>query len=207
MKLLTVLIAPLCLLLFSCIFYLNWFYNLCTYTISLFTLFPFLPPFTFLLPFFLCPSLCPCLLLSWLLAVLRIYILSSLTLHSWAGKTLPIPKYPNQAGHTFSPPKSQNSISLKHTWRLLSRHTMQKAFYEFKDWKRFCTGLHLLMKRRSVSFSGHRHDHRGFLWWERLPLRRYSGGSIGSPQGCHQSCQVRSCYTLHFRHSSWCSYH
>lgn len=52
-------------------------------------------------------------------------------------------------------------------------------------------GLHLLMKRRSVSLSGHEHDHGGFLRWERLPLRCYSGGPISSPQGCHQGCQVR----------------
>lgn len=134
-----------------------------------------------------------------------IYIPSSLTLHSWAGKTLPISKDPVQAGHKFSPPKSQNSISLKNSWRLPSGPAMQNVFYEFEDWKRFFTGLHLLMKR-SVSLSGRGHDHGGFLWWERLPLRCYSGGPISSPQGCHQSCQVRSSCTSHFRPVSWCSF-
>lgn len=56
------------------------------------------------------------------------------------------------------------------------------------------------MKRRSVSLSGRRHDHRGFLRWERLPLRRYSGGSVSRPQGRHQSCQVRSCCCHTSRH-------
>lgn len=41
------------------------------------------------------------LLLSRLLALLRIYIFSSLTLQSWDGKIQPIPKKPVQAGHTF----------------------------------------------------------------------------------------------------------
>lgn len=49
----------------------------------------------------------------------------------------------------------------------------------------FTTGL-------SASLSGRRHEHRGLPGWARLPLWRHPGGPLGSSQGRHQSCQVRS---------------
>lgn len=49
----------------------------------------------------------------------------------------------------------------------------------------FSTGL-------SASLSGRRHEHGGLPGWARLPLWRHPGGPLGSSQGRHQSCQVRS---------------
>lgn len=49
----------------------------------------------------------------------------------------------------------------------------------------FITGL-------SASISGRRHEHGGLPGWARLPLWRHPGGPLGSSQGRHQSCQVRS---------------
>lgn len=82
-----------------------------------------------------------------------LYMLFSLTLHTVAelAKKLPIPKDLGQDGHKFSPPESQNCISLKHSWTLLSRLA---AFDEvLRLEKRFSTGLHFLIKGWSVSFS------------------------------------------------------
>lgn len=129
MKLLTVLIALSFLIPLYHLFELILQPSICT--ISLFTLFFTLSPVLFSSSFSLSPTL---VIIG---SIKDIYIPSSLTSHSWAGKTLPIRKDSIQAGHNFSPPNSQNCISLKHSWRLLSRLAVRKVFYEVwsEDWE------------------------------------------------------------------------
>lgn len=114
MKLLTVLIALLFPLLYHRTIYLNRFLQPLQCTTSLCTLL-----------FFFCVSHpCDCWQYSGYIYPLLLPYTAELAKHC------PFLKTPSrQAEHKFSPPKGQNSIGLKHFWRLLSRPAVQKKCF------------------------------------------------------------------------------
>lgn len=173
--------------------------SVCTLESS-FTLFYFSPSALqfFLIFFFLAVLLSVSLILLIIGSTTNIYPLL-LPCVAELAKRCPLLKTSSKQGINFHPLKAKIASLCNTLGDSCQDSLCIKCFTTFsKSGNDF--GYSLLIKQWPVSLSGRRHDHRGFLRWERLPLRHHRGGPLSCPEGCHQSCPVSSSPQLHLAH-------